>query len=810
MANNTLTYEQELELLDASEEKAIPSRQGLTNIQELELLDIATADYKAQEKAQRAEEEHGVVGEFVAGLGRGALRVAATPFELADIAGEAIGFEGLERVGEAGARGIEEYIEESPRLRRSESISKNILNAPELWTDPRFYASLVGEGLPTILSMLVPGMAAGKVAKVAGLTKKGIRAAQIAGGLGAATTLEAGGAAENIRQYEKRTGESVPIGTKLQAVIGTGVVAGALEFVPIFAIFGKAGGSKLVSRVIRGMIAEGSTEGAQELVANAFAQAGYDPDQRMVDGVVESIVGGVLLGGGMGTISKATSEATNFIQKIEEVDPNEVVDILEKAEEERSEFEELEEYEKELEAYSEEIRDVSRHHPMSTISEETDRVARHYMKDERIEKRLEGLEKGKVAGPGIILGQEAKETPELLTAEGIPVEVQAVLDKPPQLWSFEDRGLLEEYGRDKGIIEPAPIPIISAFGMRAKTKVVDKDYKKRLAEVIRADRDLLEPEGAALTPEELIQKRADVLAGFPRKPADISAEVFEKELGPVKEAIKPKEAAPGKPTKEIEAEPIPEVGEKPKKAKEPWEKTAKKEEQLKPAEVAKRYPLIPSEVIEQLGTIAFDKKYAGEGKFVPGEGLSVKANTEQALLHEIAHGVDNILTKEQSARWEEISAKEIDRGLWDSKPVGSGKDPYHVYENLYTAFALFHKKASGFSLTQNEVKAIESHPEAIKFIQENLAKKPTPPPKKTDVALAGEGVAEAKEVKPVKEIKPKLKEDFGDLTGIKVTITAIREETGEKVTFKEDAQVALDEVGKQKSTYEQMLECLAA
>ncbi len=293
---------------------------------------LTDEDYTRFGKERIKEREHGVLGEFAAGLGRGALRVAATPAYLADIAGEAVGWKGLERAGEIGAEKVEKFIAESPRLKKSESISKDILKSPELWTDPRWYSSLVGEGLPTILSMLVPGMAAAKVARLAGYGIKGVQAARIAGGMGAAMGLEAGGAAEDIRQYEK-TGEKIPISTKLQSVLGTGVVAGSLEYVPIFTIFGRTGAQKLVKRIITGMVTEGSTEGAQELVANAFAKVGYDADRNMVGGVVESVVGGVLLGGGMGAISRAT----NFQERVKEADSNEVANILEQAEKETTE-----------------------------------------------------------------------------------------------------------------------------------------------------------------------------------------------------------------------------------------------------------------------------------------------------------------------------------------------------------------------------------------------------------------------------------------------------------------------------------------
>ena len=277
------------------------------------------------------EEEHGMLGELGAGLGRGVLRVVGTPANLADIAGEAIGWKGLEKAGEAGAEAIEQYIQESPRLRKSASISGDIRDNPQLWTDPRWYLSLIGEGAPTIASMIIPGMAAAKAAKVAGWGAKGIMAARTGGALTAGMGLEAGGAAEDVRQYEERTGTQVPIGKKLKTVVGTGVVAGSLEAVPVFNLFGGTVARKLIGRIITSMAFEGGTEGAQEIVANAFAKAGYDADRDMVGGVIESVIGGVLLGGGMGAMQQT------FQERIKETDSNKVADLLEQAEKETAE-----------------------------------------------------------------------------------------------------------------------------------------------------------------------------------------------------------------------------------------------------------------------------------------------------------------------------------------------------------------------------------------------------------------------------------------------------------------------------------------
>ena len=400
-------------------------------------LDLVRQVMSGRKKEAPVAKERGVLGELIAGFGRGALGVVAAPAEIADVAGEAIGWEALEKAGESGVKAVEKYIEESPKLKRTESISKNILKNPELWKDPRWYSSIVGEGLPTILSMVVPGMAAAKAAKVTKLGARGVRAARIAGGLSAGVGLEAAGAASDIRHHEEQTGEEIPISTKLQSVLGTGIVAGSLEYVPIFAIFGKAGAKTLVGRVLSGMALEGTTEGAQGLVANAFAKAGYDADRNMVDGVVESIVGGVLLGGGMGAVSRVT----NFKERVDETNPDEVSDILEQVESETEvtpeRAVELTEAEKRQatidrefaarrtpEERQAEIEAALPATPMTTISEETTKLAEEGIKPEVVEPVPE-----EIVPEEIPFVPEAMPTP--LRAMGMrPAPVEPVVEKP--------------------------------------------------------------------------------------------------------------------------------------------------------------------------------------------------------------------------------------------------------------------------------------------------------------------------------------------------------------------------------------------
>jgi len=276
-----------------------------------------------------APEDVSAVGEFGAGFGRGVLGVLKTPFSLAEFAGDVTGSESLERLGRWGTEPIEQYIEESPRLQKAPSISGDIRKNPQLWTDPAWYLSLVGEGLPTIFSMLLPGAALGKGAQALGLGVKGVGAARAIGVAGASMGLEAGAAAETAKGYEERTGEQIPAGRKVAAVLGTGVLAGSLESIPILNFFGKSVGRTLIRKVLSSMALEGGTEGAQELVANAFAKYGYDPTQDMVEGVIESVVAGAIIGAPFGaakTMQERLEEAAgpkNFNEVVKNIEASE-------------------------------------------------------------------------------------------------------------------------------------------------------------------------------------------------------------------------------------------------------------------------------------------------------------------------------------------------------------------------------------------------------------------------------------------------------------------------------------------------------
>lgn len=153
--------------------------------------------------------------------------------------------------------------------------------------------------------------------------------------------------------------------------------------------------------------------------------------------------------------------------------------------------------------------------------------------------------------------------------------------------------------------------------------------------------------------------------------------------------------------------------------------------QLTSEELKQQYPSIPDEIVNQLGDIEISDRYAGEGKFWPGKGLSVKAN-EHSLLHEIGHAADNVLTEKQAAEWEQISKEELKKGILGNKPERLAGDGYSIWENLYTAFSIYHRSINGQVLTEVEQSSLKNNPKTYGFIEKNLAKQ-LPALAKTDL-----------------------------------------------------------------------------
>ncbi len=217
------------------------------------------------------------------------------------------------------------------------------------------------------------------------------------------------------------------------------------------------------------------------------------------------------------------------------------------------------------------------------------------------------------------------------------------------------------------------------------------------------------PVGGSTKPEEIL---ADIYGDIKENGMPNFAEGWSKEtaakLGPIYERV-------AKEMKPISSSPLPEVAAS--GGKQPGEMT---KEELKA-----KYPTIPQDVVDKLGTIIIDPRHAGEGKFIPGKGLNIKGN-DQSLLHEIGHVVDNILKPEQAAQWENISRLELKNGILGNKPDKLATDSYSIWENLYSAFSIYHRALAGEKLLPSEVSSLKRYPQTYQFVKENLSE-PVPP-----------------------------------------------------------------------------------
>lgn len=120
--------------------------------------------------------------------------------------------------------------------------------------------------------------------------------------------MEGGGKLREIEEKEKATGKRYGDLSAATVATVTGVVNGYLEkfgfesavgklagFLPAAAKKGFLGN---VSRIVQGAIGEGGTEAAQQLIPNALTKVFLDSTQDLGEGVVDSIMGGIVGGGG--------------------------------------------------------------------------------------------------------------------------------------------------------------------------------------------------------------------------------------------------------------------------------------------------------------------------------------------------------------------------------------------------------------------------------------------------------------------------------------------------------------------------------
>jgi signal transduction histidine kinase len=312
-------------------------------------VDVASLSPEAQKYLKdNAPGEGGVLSS----LARGAMRGVAGTVKLAELAGEVVTDLGapkelgdvLQFAGKEGAAAINKLADYAfPRSAAAANMPK--IDLDQFLDDPgkvltqmndhlgnaEFWKTSVPEGLGSMVPMLVGGwfkamraapvikglMAAGETAAAQALAKQ---TAKSVGRLAYFTTagMEGGNFYEDLKKFEKETGQQVPIHIKVVGTLSVGAINGALELVGLEQVgAGKALrtmlGTKpamdalervvtptLLTNVRKAFLGEGGQETAQQLVSNAFTQAGYNPSHKLTEGVAESALAGGFGGIAMG------------------------------------------------------------------------------------------------------------------------------------------------------------------------------------------------------------------------------------------------------------------------------------------------------------------------------------------------------------------------------------------------------------------------------------------------------------------------------------------------------------------------------
>jgi hypothetical protein len=202
-----------------------------------------------------------------------------------------------------GARVAKDWVNEGNKYwEPDERINKSIEDIDGIGEKIVKAGSLAGQGGASLLVGGIGGAGAklglkalGMSAKTAGITASGIS------GLGLATfdTGEYSDLKQKLIEQGKTEAEAIHTAN----LVMNAQMAGTsfLEKYGLDVVFGKNG--KMLSKIIKGFLVEGGTEGLQTIYQNAVEKYGVDKGKQILEGFIDSIVGGSLSGGGMSGIS---------------------------------------------------------------------------------------------------------------------------------------------------------------------------------------------------------------------------------------------------------------------------------------------------------------------------------------------------------------------------------------------------------------------------------------------------------------------------------------------------------------------------
>jgi N12 class adenine-specific DNA methylase/uncharacterized protein YqiB (DUF1249 family) len=278
-------------------ETKLPETAGYTMLDEVRK--IAAGDFSQTKTPApiKPEKPRGVLAETASALAAGVVSTGEAGAGMAEM------------VGVPGAETARKYLQElneTEPLKRPDYLQDDTIRL----NDWRWWVRNLGENIPNFALMMGTGVVGGVAAKAAGLGMKAIGRTAVASGLGSNFVMEGGSAYSQAKQEMEQTGQYDEktierIATAEGLAVGTANTL--LEWLPMDNLFLKqAGADRLLKRIVRQAILEGTTEQAQEAVNILAEKLGHKPDQQWSDQVnrilTSGIVGGVMGGAAGGTI----------------------------------------------------------------------------------------------------------------------------------------------------------------------------------------------------------------------------------------------------------------------------------------------------------------------------------------------------------------------------------------------------------------------------------------------------------------------------------------------------------------------------
>jgi len=259
----------------------------------------------------RVARQPGYVKTFAQGVARGTEGLAGGVGGLTRWGGDVTGVETLSEIGKEASDYWKRAASEGWEKADEDTFSGTFMENPSF----KRATGIVGEATPSLAAGLVAGTIAGPLA--AGFS------------LGA---LEGAGTYEESRAKGKSIPESSLYGG------GVTLTTGILEALGIGKILGAKGG--LARGLATGAVAEGGTEAAQTIAQNLIAKYGYDNTRKWYQGIVESIIGGVGLGGPAGAVSSQFNAQSPQVQEalVEGMEPRDIAEIVKSTEDDLSKY----------------------------------------------------------------------------------------------------------------------------------------------------------------------------------------------------------------------------------------------------------------------------------------------------------------------------------------------------------------------------------------------------------------------------------------------------------------------------------------